>query len=257
MKTLVLAGGLGSGLLSLPSGEPEHQCGMLERADDERPVDQQGSPVVDGDVGHLVAGRPPGSRVKVAVLALLLLLVLVSRGLWLPLIGRFLVVADPLGPADAVVPLAGGDERVPYAANLFREGFADWFIATNMPLKAPGLRATYGELVRQEAIWQGVPGDRILVMPGEVETTYQEALAVRRMIEERGLRSLIVVTDPFHTRRSRMAFRAAFSDSGVMLIVRPVNESTYDPDSWWRTRDGLRDTWTEYLKLLLHIVGYK
>jgi len=28
----------------------------------------------------------------------------------------------------------------------------------------------------------------------------------------------------------------------------------YQADSWWQSRDGLRETWVEYLKLLLHLV---
>ena len=183
--------------------------------------------------------------------------VLLGRSLWLPFAGNFLVVADPLQRADALIPLAGGQERVVYAAELFNQGCADWFIVTDMPLNVPGIRASYGELVKREATWQGVPEGHILVAPATVETTYQEALAVRQLAEERGLRSLIVVTDPFHTRRARMAFRAAFSDSDINVMVRPVNESWYQANSWWQTRDGLRGTWTEYVKLLLYVVGYR
>ncbi len=199
-----------------------------------------------------------GSKAKAAVLVVIAItLILASHQLWLPLIGGFLVVSDPLQPADALLPLAGGQERVVYAAELFNQGYADWLIATDMPLNVPGVRESYGELVKREATWQGVPEERILAAPGTAETTYQEALAVRQLAEERGLRSLIVVTDPFHTRRARMAFREAFRDSGIAVTVRPVNESEYHPDSWWQTRDGLRETWTEYVKLVLYVVGYR
>lgn len=199
-----------------------------------------------------------GRKTKAAVLVLAAItLILASHQLWLPLIGNFLVVADPLQPADALVSLAGGQERVVYAAKLFNQGYADWLIATNMPLNVPGIRELYGELAKREATWQGVPEERILIAPGTVETTYQEALAVRQLAEERRLRSLIVVTDPYHTRRARMAFQDVFRDTGIAVMVQPVNESKYRPDSWWRTQDGLRETWTEYVKLLLYMVGYR
>ncbi|MGA9349499.1 MAG: ElyC/SanA/YdcF family protein [Anaerolineae bacterium] len=84
-----------------------------------------------------------------------------------------------------------------------------------------------------------------------------KGLAVHQLAREQGGCSLIVVTDPFHTRRARMAFRDAFRGTGITVMVRPVNESKYRPDSWWQTRDGLRETWTEYLKLLLYVVGYR
>jgi hypothetical protein len=27
--------------------------------------------------------------------------------------------------------------------------------------------------------------------------------------------------------------------------------------NWWQDTDSLRETWTEYLKLLLYVLGYK
>lgn len=189
-------------------------------------------------------------------LALLAGLIL-GRALWLPAVGRFLVVADPLQRADAIVPLAGERERVVYAAELFGEGHAAWFVATDMPHQVPGIQDSYAQLVRQEAVWHGVPDDRIVAASATAQTTYQEAVAVRQLCLERGWRTLLVVTSPYHTRRARLAFRAAFRDTGTTIIVRPVSPHWYAPDTWWRSRDGLRETWTELLKLLLHVVGYR
>lgn len=218
--------------------------------------------------GQAVDGRPQSSAVRVRrafklrfavpllVIGAVVILVL-GRSLWLPVVGRFLIVADPLQPADAMVVLAGGQQRVIYGARLFGEGHARWFVATNMPLNVPGVRSLYGELVRQEALWQGVPEDRILLAPGTVETTYQEAIAVGRLAQEQGWRSLIVVTDPFHTRRSRMAFRDAFRGTGITVVVHPVRDHWYSAESWWQTLLGQRLTWTEYLALGLYLVGYR
>ena len=199
-----------------------------------------------------------GLRAKAAVVVVIAaILVLASYQFWLPLIGGFLVVADPLEPADALIPLAGGQERVVYAANLFNQGCADWFITTDMPLNVPGIRESYSELVKREAIWQGVPEGRVLAAPGVAETTYEEAIAIRRLAHEQGWSSLIIVTDPWHTRRARMAFQDAFRGASIKVTVRPVNGSWYQADSWWKSRDGLRETWTEYLKLILYLVGYR
>ena len=192
---------------------------------------------------------------------LLLVVAFLTRQWWLPLPGRFLVVEDPLppagAPADAVVPLAGSGERAPHAAQLQQAGYAHWFVATNMPLNIPGIRATYGELVRREAILQGVPPEQILIAPGTVETTWEEALALRQLVEAQNWHSLLVVTDPYHTRRARLCFQQAFRDTGVAIAVRAIEGSTYDPEAWWKSTGGQRDTWTEYLKLALHLVGYR
>ena len=77
--------------------------------------------------GARAASRSPRRWIKVAVFLTLALLLLVSRSLWLPLIGRFLVVADSLEVADAIVPLGGGGYaqgavRCPVAREASSEG---------------------------------------------------------------------------------------------------------------------------------------
>ena len=202
--------------------------------------------------------RRLGCLISSALALLLLAFLVMIRALWLPLIGGYLIVADPLRPADAVVPLGGGERgRVTQAAALYRQGYAGWLVTTDSELDLPGVRDTWADLVRREAIWQGTPDERIVAAPGIVKTTYAEAQAVRRLALARGWRSLIVVTDPYHTRRARMIFRDVFRDTGVLLIVRPAEDTRYRADAWWRSEDGQRETWTEYLKTLLYGVGYR
>ncbi|MBC7262714.1 MAG: YdcF family protein [Chloroflexi bacterium] len=229
-----------------------------------------GVPNVDLRSEPAVAGFPepraPGNRGRLwRFLALAFCFLLVSgvlllslRSFWLPAIGRFLVCADPLQPADAIVVLAGGGpQRVAHGVKLYQAGYAPWLIVTNQPLNTPGIRVPYVELMRTEAIWRGVPSERILMASDIVRTTYEEAIAVRRLAEEHSLRSLIIVTDPFHTRRARMSFRDALRGSGITISVQPANPSWYRADAWWQSQDELRETWTEYLKLLLYVFGYK
>ncbi len=214
----------------------------------------------DSKLQHSGIGRRWSSRQRwiVFFIAVAMMVTVLGHSLWLPLVGNFLIVADPLEPADAVVVLGGGERgRVAHAALLFNQSYADWFVVTNMPFDTPGVRLSYGELMKQEAIWQGVTEQYVLIIPGIVETTYDEAIAMQGLAQEREWRSLIVVTDPFHTRRARMAFREAFKGSGIAVAVRPVNEHWYRADAWWRSRGGLRMTWTEYAKLVLHLIGYK
>ena len=199
--------------------------------------------------------RPVNICVLLAAVAVLLV---VCSNIWLPLVGQFLVVSDPLAPTDAVVALAGGGpHRVAGAVELVESGYATWLIVTNMPLNTPGIKSSYADLMRTEAVWQGAPEDRILVAPGMVRTTYEEALAVRALAEERGFRSLTAVTDSFHTRRTSWAFQDAFEDSDIAVFVQPARQSWYQASAWWQDRDSLRETWTEYLKLALYQLGYR
>jgi uncharacterized SAM-binding protein YcdF (DUF218 family) len=110
--------------------------------------------------------------------------------------------------------------------------------------------------VAREAAWGGVPEDRIVFAQPTATTTFQEAGAVRRLAEARAWRSLLVVTSAYHTRRARLTFADVFRGTGIAISVHSVAGDWYRADSWWKTQDGLRETWTEYLKLLLYLAGY-
>lgn len=197
------------------------------------------------------------SLVLLAVMAAVAVVVF-THMLWLRVVGRFLVVADDLQTADAAIALSGGGRgRVTDTVSIFEKGYAKWLVVTNMPLNVPGVRESFAELARREAVWQGMSEESILIAPGVVRTTYEEALAVRRLAQEQGWRTLLVVTDPFHTRRTRLIFRDAFRGTDLTIVVRPVRNHRYQPDTWWRDRDSLRETWTEYLKMVLYLLGYR
>ena len=174
------------------------------------------------------------------------------------MIGGFLIVSDPLAPADAILVLGGGARsRAEEGARLYDDGYAPLVVVTNSPIDVPGIRSSYVNLMKSEMLWQGVPEDHIVAAPELVTTTYEEALAVRQLAETRGWHSLIVVTDPYHTRRARWIFRQVFADTTVTVIMRPVRHHSYTANTWWQNRYGLMQTWIEYPKLILYLLGYR
>jgi uncharacterized SAM-binding protein YcdF (DUF218 family) len=185
------------------------------------------------------------------------LLLLVQYRLWLPEIGRYLIVADPLQKADVIVPLAGERSRVFYAADLYRDGLAPWFAITEMRVGNPNPEISYVQSVTGQTLDAGVPHARIAYAPGQAATTYEEAWNLRQMALARGWHSLIVVTSPFHTRRARLILHEVFRDTGISIIIRPVPAHWYDPANWWTTAAGRQITLEEYLKLAAHAVGYE
>ncbi|PZA06391.1 MULTISPECIES: YdcF family protein [unclassified Meiothermus] len=210
-------------------------------------------------------GRVPPS-LRILLIGLLLLAALgLTRRLWLPEVAAWLEIPEPLASAEglrndpraAIVPLAGGRERVLYAAELFRQGYGRWFLATDMPLDVPGIHERYADLVAREAIWQGVPRSAIVLSDQTARTTYEEAQQVLEVARFRGWRSVLVVTSPYHTRRARWVFSEVFGSSGIASHVVAAPERGYTPQNWWQSTDGLRNTWSEYLKLGLRLLGYE
>ena len=188
---------------------------------------------------------------------LVLALVVLAYQLWLPLLGEFLVVSDPLRPAEVVVPLAGNPGRIVYSAQLFQAGYAPRFAVTNMAVNVPDDPLWYADWARRIAVERGVPEDRILVAPERVASTEQEAVAIRHLAEANGFHSVLVVTDAYHTRRARWILSGVFQGTGITVSVVPIEPSDYRAATWWQDPTSLEFTLSEYAKMAAHLVGYQ
>lgn len=183
------------------------------------------------------------------ILLILLVLLILSAPLILRGIGAFLIYADPLEDADSAVALSGDTgDRVSEAAWLYENQFVDYLFITYTD-----------EPARDALLWaaqlEGFPGERVIVTEMQVANTVDEARAIRALAEERAQDSLIIITDPFHTLRTRIIFRNELLGSGISIQVRPVVGHWYRSTTWWRTAEGRRYTLEEYLKILLYYFG--
>jgi uncharacterized SAM-binding protein YcdF (DUF218 family) len=198
------------------------------------------------------------------ILGAFVILLVLTHTSWLPLFGKFLVVRDPLERADAVLSLAGDQRRPRYAAELFLKGYARWFIITPLPLDSQRERDLYIRYVKHTALRMGVPEEAILLVPEVGNTTFEEAKNVKRFLEQNNINSLLVVTSPWHTRRSRLIFQDVFKDSNKHISIQPMSDNvyghwshTYRPEEWWTYRLGRDPTLSEYVKLAVYLIGIR
>jgi uncharacterized SAM-binding protein YcdF (DUF218 family) len=179
-----------------------------------------------------------------ALLVTLSLGYLVLRGL-----GALLIVGDPLKKADAVVALGGGGEwRVIEAVRLIHERYASWLILTEPGEVKPG-EGSGSQYFRTTAVENGLSPFAIQITDGVQHSTHDEALAVLRLMEQNNYKSVIVVTDPFHTMRSRLIFRDVFKGSGRTIRIHPVPNHWYRSGTWFLSEQGWEQTFLEYIKL--------
>src|SRR5262249_45440745 len=173
--------------------------------------------------------------------------------------GRLLVVADPLpAHADAIVNLAGSiPDRVLEVADLYRAGVAPRVVVTRERI-APGdlaLRAHGGRLPEPyqmtfDALARlGVPPEATILLRRRTYSTESEARTIARWACSAGIRRLIVVTSPYHTRRARLILRQTLGP-GIALTIRPSQAGAFSPERWWRVRRDAKFVLTEYQKLL-------
>jgi len=153
--------------------------------------------------------------------------------------GRFWIVDDAARPADAIMILGDDNleaDRATRAAELYRAHWAPRVVASGRPLR-PYL--SIPDLMRRDLMERGVPESAIVSYPRPVENTQEEAEALRRLAVERGWRHVLVVTSSYHTRRSRFIFYRVWPREYEFHLIA-AHDSDFDPDSWWRTRVGLK-----------------
>jgi uncharacterized SAM-binding protein YcdF (DUF218 family) len=98
----------------------------------------------------------------------------------------------------------------------------------------------------------GVPGAQMV--PSRVmdrDRTYAAAIALRDWFRTNNFhpRTINVVTEGPHARRTRLLFQKAFGDeAGVGIIA--IRSPDYDSAHWWRFSEGVRDVVGEALAYL-------
>jgi uncharacterized SAM-binding protein YcdF (DUF218 family) len=73
---------------------------------------------------------------------------------------------------------------------------------------------------------------------------------LRQWCAEHSIHSVLFVSLPDHSRRTRRVLNRALGQQGIEVTVRYARFSEFDPDSWWSTRGGQRIQAVETEKLL-------
>ena len=150
----------------------------------------------------------------------------------------------PEGPAEAAVVLGaqvlrGGRAsgtlraRARHAARLYTEGEVALVIPTGGVGEHPPSEAKVAARVLREA---GVPEEDVLLEEEALSTRHSARLVVE-VAKARGIRSLVLVTDPLHCVRSVGAFRA----EGFEAWASPVYSSPMWRKPWMRRGQLFRE----------------
>lgn len=165
-----------------------------------------------------------------AALALVAAVVLVGASL----AGPALVVSQPLPRADAILSLASHEaERLPLAVRLAAR-HPEALVLLTEPREVTEFNCHDCANRRAWLVEHGVADERIHVLKLADEGTWGEALAVRTFARDARLRSMVVATSPYHTRRSLAVFRTALDGTGVEVGIEPASDtSPARPWRWW------------------------
>ena len=192
----------------------------------------------------------------------IVLAVVVGWAIVAALAARFLVVTEPLGAADAIVVLSGSSayvERTQKAAQLYHEGRAPRVLLTNDHTRggwdnAQQRNPYFVERAADELMKAGVPADNIEVVPGFAGSTRDEALIIKDYAVRARLKSVLVVTSAYHSRRALRTLRQAMSGTETTVGIDPTDNGSQV--FWWLRPEGWRTVGGEYAKLIYYYFKY-
>ena len=174
----------------------------------------------------------------------------------------FLIVTVPLSRADAIVVLSGAAtvrERAQWAASLYHQGRSQRIILTNDDQRSSWSSAEqrnpyYYQLAMEVLQRLGVPQQNVELIAVPVRSTYDEAVLLRQYCETNGVRTLLVVTSAYHSRRATWIFRQQFQGSATQIGMDPVESwvQSPKPSSWWLHLLGWQMVPTEYVKMMYY-----
>ncbi len=171
-------------------------------------------------------------------------------------IGYFLDATQPPAQVDAIIVLGGEGSSFPrtqHALVLHGAGRAPLVVFSGGTLRDAGLACSSAQLSQEAALHLGLPASAIVLAP-EAQSTYDEAVNLGALAQEKGWQSLLLVTDRFHIRRALRTFQALAPD--VVITVSAPHDPRYDPSHWWTTEAGLVSVVTEVLKLGFYWTNY-
>lgn len=188
----------------------------------------------------------------ISILVIFGLIVLV----WLA--GAGLIVSEPLKQVDAIIVLSGGKtDRLAEGVKLFNEGYSSWLILTQTTDDPLDPETQVDNVKFMSAVHMGVPADNVRVTRVAAGSTVGEAEAVLHEMEYYGYKNCIVVTDSFHTLRTRVIFGSVFRGKGISFIIHAAPVDWYRRSNWWTTPEGWTTATSEWIKLIGFLVGIR
>jgi hypothetical protein len=175
--------------------------------------------------------------------------------------GWALVVNEPIAPADIIVVSPESDGAgVLEAADLVQSGIAKRVAVFSDPPSAEDLEFIRRGLPYMDAGAMQVRQLKLLGVTDVVQIprtdagTEGEGQVLPPWCDEHQFRSIVLVAGRDHSRRLRRLLDRVMKGHPTRVMIQPARYSSFDPDRWWKTRDGVRTEIVELQKLVLEVV---
>jgi hypothetical protein len=119
-----------------------------------------------------------------------------------------------------------------------------------------GINGNYPDVVKQELKKLGLKETdfKVIIVPIRHPVTLKEAEVVLKALSKENIKSAILLSPGFHTRRSYLAYQHV----GIPLQIKIFPSACfteYQLNNWWVQEPGVRDFTVELLKLGYYLAG--
>jgi len=172
-----------------------------------------------------------------------------------------LKISDSLQRADAIVVFGGGVgetgspgkstiERARYAADLYRDGYADKIIFSS----GYTYTANDAENMRLIALSMGI-NDTDIILEEEANSTYENVIFTKRILDKGQWKSILLISSPYNMRRAFFVFDKWAK--GIKVFYAPVKKCQFYDRSGGVRPAQIRAIGHEYLGIIYYMAkGY-
>ena len=219
---------------------------------------------VKNENGPPRANRRIGRKLFAVLLVFVVLIGLayLERAPILSGVARAWIIDEPVSRADAIVIIGGGlQTRTFAAARMYHQGIAtNILIARSKLSPTDRIGLTQPERVLAEKVLteKGVPAERIQTFGEAVTSTKDEAIALREWaLAHPEVKTIIVSTELFHTRRVKWIFGKVFKQTSVKVKVTAIEQEEYTSGNWWQHEEGFIAFELEVVKSAFYHLKYR
>jgi uncharacterized SAM-binding protein YcdF (DUF218 family) len=161
------------------------------------------------------------------------------------IIAIYLSPQDTLAKADLIVVISGGDtdSRISEGVKLYLQKWAPKILFSGAAAEGDVSNAL---AMKRIAVSKGVPAEDILIEE-DSKTTTENADFSAKIIHDNGLKSIILVTSPYHQRRAYSEFRRVLGKD-FTIVNHSAKDETWAKKSWWDNANARFLTFTEIMK---------
>jgi uncharacterized SAM-binding protein YcdF (DUF218 family) len=157
-------------------------------------------------------------------------------------LAKHLIKEDALVKSDAIVVLGGfeNEKRFNYGIELYKQGYGNKMIVSGAGDTGDIIEYMTSNAVEKEDI----------LIDQYATTTYENAVYVKKLVDDNHIKSFILVTSPDESKRVRLAFDKVFGNSGIRILSSSNKDSEFKPGKIMNSKNAKQQLIIEWMKLL-------